>query len=150
MDLGKVWQNLYVCGIGLFSYLSYVYFWKFHAGRYIDDFVNKTSLDKGGACANEKLKRCNGISSDITLGWNYPSVGYLLSKSELTQHYFRQTNIHVDFNLWQAKRPNLRLSSRPRPEQNYVELLVSQIYGWSRSTCICKCTHNNNKTCGLA
>ena len=30
---------------GLFSYLTYVHFWKFDAGRYIDDFVNKASLD---------------------------------------------------------------------------------------------------------
>jgi len=41
-----------MCGIGLFSYLTYVHFWKFHAGRYIDDYVNKTSHDKDGACAN--------------------------------------------------------------------------------------------------
>ena len=37
---------------GLFSYLTYVHFWKFHAGQYIDDFVNKTSRDKGGVCAS--------------------------------------------------------------------------------------------------
>jgi len=42
---------MYICG--LFSYLKYVQFWKIHAGQYIDDFVNKTSHDKGGACANE-------------------------------------------------------------------------------------------------
>jgi len=35
LGLGKVWQKLNVCGIGLFSY----------AGRYIVDFVNKTSRD---------------------------------------------------------------------------------------------------------
>ena len=34
--------------------------------------VNKTSRDKRNA--NEKRKRCNRISSDITLGRNYPSV----------------------------------------------------------------------------
>ena len=39
--------------------------------------VNKTSRDKGGACANEKWKRCNRILSEITLGRNYPSAGYL-------------------------------------------------------------------------
>ena len=33
--------------------------------------VNKTSRDKGGACANEKQKRCNRIPSDITLDRNY-------------------------------------------------------------------------------
>ena len=38
--------------------------------------VNKTSCDKGGACANEKRKRCNRIPSEITLGRNYPSAGY--------------------------------------------------------------------------
>ena len=44
MGLGKVWQKQYVCGIDIFSYLTYVHFLKFHAGRYIDDFVNKTCL----------------------------------------------------------------------------------------------------------
>ena len=34
-----------------------------------------TSHDKGGACGNEKRKRCNRISSDITLGLNYPYCG---------------------------------------------------------------------------
>ena len=34
LGLGKVWQNLYVCGIGLFSYLPYVHFFKFHAEQY--------------------------------------------------------------------------------------------------------------------
>jgi len=48
----------------------YVHFWKILTGRYIDDFVNKTSRDKGGTRANEKRKRCNRISSDITLGRN--------------------------------------------------------------------------------
>ena len=38
--------------------------------------VNKTSRDKGGACANEKRERCNRIPSEITLGRNYPSAGY--------------------------------------------------------------------------
>jgi len=45
LGLGKVWQKLYVCGIGLFSYLTYVHFWIFYAGRYIADFVSKTSRD---------------------------------------------------------------------------------------------------------
>ena len=27
LGLGKVWLNLYVCGIGFFSYLTYVHFW---------------------------------------------------------------------------------------------------------------------------
>ena len=49
-------------------------FLKFLAGRYIVDFVNKTSRDKSGACANEKRKRCNRILPDNTLGRNYPSV----------------------------------------------------------------------------
>ena len=40
--------------------------------RHIVDYVNKTSRDKGGACANEKRKQCNRISSDITLGRNDP------------------------------------------------------------------------------
>jgi len=37
--------------------------------------VNKTSHDKGGACANEKRKRCNRIPSDITIGRNYAAWG---------------------------------------------------------------------------
>ena len=65
-----------MCGIGLFSYLTYVHFLKFHAAQYIGDFVNKTSCDKGGACTNEKRKRCNRISSDNTLGRSDLSVGY--------------------------------------------------------------------------
>ena len=36
----------YVCGIGLFSYLTYVQFLKILTVRYIVDFVNKTSSDK--------------------------------------------------------------------------------------------------------
>ena len=64
-----------MCGIGLLSYLTYVHFLFFYAGRYICDFVNKTSRDKGGAYANEKRKWCNRIPSDIILGRNYPSVG---------------------------------------------------------------------------
>ena len=43
-------------------------------------FVNKTSRDEDGACANEKQKWCNRISLDITLGRNYPSAGTLLHK----------------------------------------------------------------------
>jgi len=36
MGLVKVWQNLLcVCGIGLFSYFTYVHFRKFLTGRYI-------------------------------------------------------------------------------------------------------------------
>jgi len=35
LGLGKVWQNLYVCGIGLLPYLTYDHFWKILAGRYI-------------------------------------------------------------------------------------------------------------------
>jgi len=46
-------------------------------GWYIVDFVNKTSHDKGRACANEKRKRCNQILSDITLGQNYPTGVYM-------------------------------------------------------------------------
>ena len=38
--------------------------------------VNKTSRDKGGACATEKRKRCNRIPSDITLDRNYAAWGY--------------------------------------------------------------------------
>jgi len=38
--------------------------------------VNNTLRDKGGACANEKRRRCNRIPSEITLSRNYPSAGY--------------------------------------------------------------------------
>ena len=38
--------------------------------------VNKISRDNGGACANEKRKRCNRIPSDITIGRNYAAWGY--------------------------------------------------------------------------
>ena len=41
--------------------------------------VNKTSRDKGGACANEKRKWCNRIPSEITHGRNYPFAGYLIN-----------------------------------------------------------------------
>ena len=37
---------------------------------------NKTSRDLGRVCANEKRKRCKWISSDRTLGRNYPPAGY--------------------------------------------------------------------------
>ena len=42
--------------------------------RHIVDYVNKTSRDKGGACANEKRKQSNRIPSDITLGRTYPTA----------------------------------------------------------------------------
>ena len=58
--------KIYVSGIGLFSNLTYVHFWKYHAGRYIGDFVNKTSRDKGGVCTNE---RGNGA---IGYRWIFP------------------------------------------------------------------------------
>ena len=73
-------KYIYVCGIGLFWY---VHFWKIHARRCIEDFVNKTSRYKGGAWANEKRKWCNRISLDITLGRNYPSEGYRKSINRL-------------------------------------------------------------------
>jgi len=41
-----------VCGIGLFSYLTYVHFGKFLTVKYIVDFVNKTSHDKVRANEN--------------------------------------------------------------------------------------------------
>jgi len=51
-----------ICVWYWFIVLPYVWpFLKVLAGRYIDDFVNKTSHDKGGACANEQRKRCNRI-----------------------------------------------------------------------------------------
>jgi len=40
-------KAMYVCGIVLFLTLCMS---KFYAGRYIDDFVNKTSHDLGRAC----------------------------------------------------------------------------------------------------
>ena len=55
----------------------------------IVDFVNNTSRDKGRSCANEKWKRCNRISSDITLGLNYPTAGiYKDTKVRLTKITF--------------------------------------------------------------
>ena len=59
MGLGKVWQNVYVCGIGLFSYLTYLHFFLKIVEGNKHRSVNKTSRDKGGACANEKRKPCN-------------------------------------------------------------------------------------------
>ena len=66
---------LYVCGICLFSYLTYVNFWKFHAGWYIDDFANKTTqemvqLDIVGYYARAKLPYCEILSLQLQLfGW---------------------------------------------------------------------------------
>jgi len=57
-----------MCGVVL-VYLLYLY---------IVGFVNKTSRDKGGACSNEKRKRCNWIPSVNTLGRNDPTAGYKL------------------------------------------------------------------------
>ena len=50
--------------------------------RYIVDFVNKTLRDKGRACSNEKRKRFNRISSDKTLGLNYPTACILFFRFE--------------------------------------------------------------------
>ena len=46
-------------------------------GRYIDDFLNKKSCDKDGASANENQKRYNRIPSDIILGGNDITAGYI-------------------------------------------------------------------------
>ena len=46
-------------------------------GRYIDDFLNKKSCDIGGASANENQKRYNRIPSDIILGGNDITAGYI-------------------------------------------------------------------------
>ena len=64
MGLGKVWQNVYVRGIGLFSYLTYLHFWKKIVEGNKHRCVNKTSRDKGGACEVET------VQSDIV--GNYP------------------------------------------------------------------------------
>ena len=66
----------YVCGIGLFSYLTYLHLRKKMVEGNKHRCVNKTSSDKGGACGNEKRKRCSRIPSEITLGRNYLSAGY--------------------------------------------------------------------------
>ena len=65
-----------MCGIGLFSYLTYLHFKEKIVEGNKHRCVNKTSHDKGGACANEKRKRCNRIPSDITLDRNYAAWGY--------------------------------------------------------------------------
>ena len=55
--------------------------------------VNKTSRDKGGACANEKRKRCNRIPSDITLGRNYAAWGYVVTKYIKTIYSVSRTDL---------------------------------------------------------
>ena len=70
MGLGKVCQNLYVWGIGLFSYLTYVHFWKFSCWTIYHWLCKQNIMWQrwSGVCENEKRKRCNRIPSDITLG----------------------------------------------------------------------------------
>jgi len=46
------WRHWFDRCVGLFSYLPYVHCLKFLTGRYIVDFVNKASCDKGRACAS--------------------------------------------------------------------------------------------------
>jgi len=54
-------DNLFTKHSTLMAYISKPLVRTFHARQYIVDIVNKTSHDKGGACANEKRKRCNRI-----------------------------------------------------------------------------------------
>ena len=60
--------------------------------------VNKTSRDKGGACANLKQKRCNRIPSDITIDRNYAAWGYVVLvrvtrlKSQSASLYFNSVS----------------------------------------------------------
>ena len=70
-----------MCGIGLFSYLTFVHFKKIHAGRYIDDFVNKTSRDKGGAELAQKKSGSGAIRYRRTLAFcgRYVSQVVLMS-----------------------------------------------------------------------
>jgi len=75
LGLGKVWQKLYVCGIGLFSYLTYVHFWKRICWT-IYCWLCKQNITWLRRSVR-KRKRCNRISSDITLGRNYPFARYL-------------------------------------------------------------------------
>jgi len=89
-------STVYVSCIGLLSDLTYDHFWKFLTGRYIDDIVNKTPHDKGRACAKEKRKRCNQISSDIILGRNYPTAGYTYF---VKVHMFYQTALQSSENI---------------------------------------------------
>ena len=60
----------------------YDHFSKFLAVWYIVDFVNKTTCDKGGACANENRKQCNEIAPDRTLGRNDLSAGYVFQSKQ--------------------------------------------------------------------
>ena len=73
-------KAMYVCGIVcfLFFILCMSIFEKIMLDNILVTFVNKK---KDGACANEKQRWCNRISSDITLGRNYPTAGYKLNKS---------------------------------------------------------------------
>jgi len=68
----------YVCGIGLFSYLMYVHFWKNYAGRYIVDFVNKHHVIKA--------ERAQTKSGNGTIGYRrkLPSVEITLPLSPCT------------------------------------------------------------------
>ena len=74
LGLGNVWQKLYVCGIGLFSYLTYVQFLIFLCWT-IYWWLCKQNITW---LRRSVRKRCNRISSDITGGRNYPSAGYKL------------------------------------------------------------------------
>jgi len=73
--------------------------------------VNKTSRDKGWACANEKRKRCNRIPSDITLDRDYAAWGYVklmccvywcifVSSFQITNACCRKLFIQWFFGLW--------------------------------------------------
>jgi len=80
--------KLCVCGIGLFSYLTYVHFCK----NYVYWWLCKQNIMwlreniMWLRRSARKRKRCNRISSKITLGRNYPSAGY--------QHLFNYLRRH--------------------------------------------------------
>ena len=69
LGLGKVWQ-IYMCVVLVYFLTLCVNFWNFLTGRYIIDFVNKTSCDKGGAVTVQSDTGQNDTTAIyINSGW---------------------------------------------------------------------------------
>jgi len=68
----------YQKGIGLFSYLTYVHFWKILCWTIYCWLCKQNITRLCRSVCKQKRKRCNRISSEITFGRNYPSAGYVL------------------------------------------------------------------------
>ena len=93
--LGKVWQNVYVCGIGLFSYLNYVSpFLKRKSWRVI-------SIDVSTKHHVIKAEHAQTKSGDGAIGYRreLPSVEITLPRNMHWSYPFKQMLPYLGYNM---------------------------------------------------